>query len=79
MNWSPLQSLLIESNLKNVTLQSQESFFVHHGHKVAETIVSESAWSLSKRRQTLLELIHPSHMGQRFQALWGIRATQTFT
>ena len=78
VNWSPLQSQLVESNLKNVTLQSQESFFVHHGHKVAETIVSESSWSLSKRRQTLMELIHPSHMGQRFQALWGVRSTQTF-
>lgn len=73
VNWSPLQSQLITSKLRNVTLQSQESFFVHHGHKVAEIIVSESAWSLSKRRQTLIELIHPAHMGQRFQALWGIR------
>ena len=73
VNWSPLQSQLINSKLRNVSLQSQESFFIHHGHKVAEMIVSESAWSLSKRRQTLMELIHPSHMGQRFQALWGIR------
>lgn len=73
VNWSPLEEQLINNKFKNVTLQSQESFFVHHGQKVAEIIVSESPWSLSRRRQTLMELIHPSHMGQHFQALWGIR------
>ena len=73
VNWTPLEALLKASGLHSVQRQSQEAFFVHHGSKAAEAIVQASAWSLSPQRQTLMELIHPAHMGQRFQALWGVR------
>ncbi|NCG08623.1 MAG: hypothetical protein GWO81_03495 [Verrucomicrobia bacterium] len=35
----------------------------------AEAIVMESAGQFSPRRQTLMELIHPAHMGRKFQVL----------
>lgn len=71
--WDPLSKLLQNTGCKEVTLESQESFFVQRASRAAEAIVSSSAWSFSEERQTLMELIHPAHMGQRFQALWALR------
>jgi SAM-dependent MidA family methyltransferase len=56
-----------------VYLESQESFIVHRAARAAEAIVCNTAGAFSPDRQTLMELIHPAHMGQRFQVLWGIR------
>lgn len=71
--WDPLYDQLREAGLDSVTLESQESFFVQRAQRAAEAIVSQGAGGFSRERQTLMELIHPAHMGQRFQILWGIR------
>lgn len=71
--WDPLQQAMTANGLHSVTLESQESFFVHRAQRAAEAIVQASAWQLSPERQTLMELIHPAHMGQRFQVLWGLK------
>ena len=55
--------------------QTQESFFVQRARRMAELIISGTAASFSPDRQTLMELIHPAHMGRRFQVLWGVRAS----
>ncbi len=73
VNWSPLEARLQGAGLAPVTLESQEAFFVQRAHQAAEAIVRASAWSLSQERQTLMELIHPAHMGRRFQVLWAVR------
>lgn len=70
--WSPLQSIC-KKFCESVVLESQEAFFVQRGHRVAESIVLESAGQFSPRRQTLMELIHPAHMGRKFQVLWAKR------
>ena len=61
------------SNILLITLESQESFLVQRARRAAEVIVSQNAGDFSQARQTLMELIHPAHMGQRFQVLWGLR------
>ncbi|MGB0415484.1 MAG: SAM-dependent methyltransferase [Coraliomargarita sp.] len=71
--WDPLEKTLQDSDCQQVTLESQEAFFVQRSSRAAEAIVSAAAWSFSEERQTLMELIHPAHMGQRFQALWALR------
>ena len=71
--WDPLVELFNQAGLKSVTLESQETFFVKRAQSAAEAIIHETAGSFSKTKQTLMELIHPTHMGQRFQVLWGIR------
>ena len=71
--WDPLVDLLKQHGLQSVTLESQESFLVQRGQRAAESIISQSAGAFSADRQTLMELIHPAHMGQRFQVLWGLR------
>lgn len=70
--WTPLQTIC-QSHCHTVQLESQEAFFVQRGHRVAESIVTESAGQFSPRRQTLMELIHPAHMGRKFQVLWAQR------
>ncbi len=71
--WDPLQTLLETAHFESVTLESQESFLVQRANRAAEAIVSQSAGNFSRARQTLMELIHPAHMGRRFQVLWGLR------
>ena len=71
--WDPLVEQLQTARCTDVTLESQESFFVRRAQKAAQDIVQGAATGLNTDRQTLMELIHPAHMGQRFQALWAIR------
>ena len=64
----------IESNPQTQTkLQTQEAFFIQRAGSVIEPIISQSAFTFSKEKQTLMELVHPSHMGRRFQVLEIIR------
>lgn len=69
--WSSLENILKASGLRDCTLESQEAFLVKRAARGAEAIIAESAGHFSHRRQTLMELIHPANMGQRFQVLWG--------
>ncbi|WP_233246090.1 SAM-dependent methyltransferase [Coraliomargarita sinensis] len=71
--WTPLETQLKDACLRNITLESQESFLVKRAAKTAEKIVTASAGAFSADRQTLMELIHPANMGQRFQVLWGLK------
>ena len=71
--WDPLADLLTEKGLRSVTLETQESFLVQRAQRAAESIISDTAGMFSPERQTLMELIHPAHMGRRFQVLWGLR------
>lgn len=71
--WTPLQKQLEGGRFETVTLESQESFLVQRARRAAEAIVSQGAGNFSTARQTLMELIHPANMGQRFQVLWGLR------
>jgi SAM-dependent MidA family methyltransferase len=72
--WTPLMQQMQSAGLQSVTLESQESFLVKRAQRAAEAIVSGSAGNFSPDRQTLMQLIHPANMGQRFQVLWGIKA-----
>lgn len=71
--WDPLTDVLKQAKFEPITLESQESFLVQRAQRAAELIVSQNAGNFSQARQTLMELIHPAHMGQRFQVLWGLR------
>ena len=72
--WTPLQTQLETAGFHDVTLESQESFLVKRAQRAAESIIAGSAGQFSTDRQTLMQLIHPANMGQRFQVLWGIRS-----
>ncbi len=71
--WDPLCEILEKHNFQSITLESQESFLVKRAGRAASDIISANAGQFSEAKQTLMELMHPSHMGQRFQVLWAIR------
>ncbi|MGB1127709.1 MAG: SAM-dependent methyltransferase [Opitutales bacterium] len=71
--WTPLQDQLEAAGFEEPTLESQESFLVKRAARAAEALITGSAGQFSADRQTLMELIHPANMGQRFQVLWGRR------
>jgi SAM-dependent MidA family methyltransferase len=71
--WTPLEAQLQAAGCQPVQLESQEAFFVKRSQRAAEAIVANSAGRFSADRQTLMELIHPANMGQRFQVLWARR------
>ena len=54
-------------------LLSQEAFFVNHAQDRIKDILQETQFTFSKDKQTLLELIHPANMGQKFQTLYALR------
>ncbi|MFM1852069.1 MAG: hypothetical protein RIS54_1753 [Verrucomicrobiota bacterium] len=71
--WDWLSAELQRAGFEGVELLSQESFFVHHGASLLAETAEREATRLSQRKLALMQLIHPSHLGQKFQVLHGRR------
>jgi SAM-dependent MidA family methyltransferase len=71
--WDWLMDALARNGFENPRVESQESFFAHHCSPLLEALTHEDAGHLSRDKLSILQLLHPVHMGQRFQALWAIR------
>lgn len=73
--WDWLEDALREHHFTRVSLQSQESFFVHHaGSFLSQTLYSESI-AKNPRKQAIMQLLHPGNLGQKFQILHGMRSS----
>jgi|GEM_PF-73642 len=71
--WDWLQDSLAKSGFGDIALDTQEAFFVKHaGSFIAQQIAAE-AHTLSPKKQALLQLLHPAHLGQKFQVLSATR------
>jgi len=70
--WDTLIEVLEKSAFDSVGLSVQESFLVNHADDKIREVFSEHA-SSSARMSTLKEILHPAHMGSKFQALWAKR------
>ena len=69
----PFGDALRAEGFTSLALESQEAFFIRHaGDVIAPTITAEAA-RLSQRKLALMQLLHPSHLGQKFQALHAVR------
>ncbi|RFC51290.1 MAG: SAM-dependent methyltransferase [Verrucomicrobia bacterium] len=67
--WDWLAAALSAHGFTTPTLESQEAFFIHHAaHYIATTTTAEAA-HFSQKKLSLLQLLHPSHLGQKFQVL----------
>jgi SAM-dependent MidA family methyltransferase len=67
--WDWLADALATGGFTGATVESQEAFFVHHaGAFLAQTLAAEAA-RVSQRKLALMQLLHPSNMGQKFQVL----------
>lgn len=69
--WDWLESLLEEYSFNNVRTIRQESLFMRHASKAIQEILENSTNPQETGR--IKELLHPSHFGHKFQALYGIR------
>ena len=72
--WDWLRDELAAHGFAAPTVESQETFFIRHAEAfIAATSTAEAA-RFSRKKLSLLQLLHPSHLGQKFQVLHGLRA-----
>ncbi|MCC6414758.1 MAG: SAM-dependent methyltransferase [Opitutaceae bacterium] len=71
--WDWLQAELQAADLASPPVASQEAFFIRHAARLLESTMRAEADRMSPRKMALMQLIHPAHMGQKFQVLHGIR------
>lgn len=67
--WDWLIEALSQRGFAPPVLQSQEAFFVHHAGETIAQITAAEANRFSQRKLALIQLLHPAHLGQKFQVL----------
>ncbi len=71
--WDWLADALARHKFVAPRVESQESFFVHHAAEFLAKATAAEAGRFSEKKLGLMQLLHPSHLGQKFQALWAGR------
>lgn len=71
--WDWLMEALREQGFAEPVLEFQEAFFVRHAGEFIAAAAAADAARFSRRKVSLLQLLHPSHMGQKFQVLHALR------
>jgi SAM-dependent MidA family methyltransferase len=71
--WDWLATALERRGFATRALESQEAFFIHHAGEFIATTVAAEAARLSSRKLSLMQLLHPANMGQKFQVLHALR------
>jgi len=67
--WDWLTAALTRNGFRSPLVESHEAFFIRHATSlIAETSTAE-AHRFSRRKNALLQLLHPAHLGQKFQVL----------
>lgn len=71
--WDWVTDALARHGFANAPLESQEAFFIRHAGEFIAAASAADAKGFSLRKMSLLQLLHPSHMGQKFQVLHAVR------
>jgi len=71
--WDWIRDGLRAGGFAEPVLESQEAFWVHHAGAFIAEFTAAEAMRISRAKLSLLQLLHPAHMGQKFQALWAFR------
>ena len=67
--WDWLTACLEQNGFSSPVLETHEAFFIRHATSlIAETSAAE-AHHFSRRKNALMQLLHPAHLGQKFQVL----------
>jgi SAM-dependent MidA family methyltransferase len=67
--WDWLGDILRQNGFRSPVIESQEAFFIYHAADfIARTSAAEAA-QFSRKKLSLMQLLHPSHLGQKFQVL----------
>jgi SAM-dependent MidA family methyltransferase len=71
--WDWMSAALTQHGFAPPVLEFQEAFFLRHATRLIAEISEAEASRLSRRKLALLQLIHPTHLGQKFQVLHALR------
>lgn len=72
--WDDLETILLQNGFTDVKTYRQESFFMQYAQRAIEAILMEGvSGKFSKLTNSLIQLLHPAHMGASFQVLYGVR------
>lgn len=71
--WDWLADSLKRHGFSEPVLETQESFFIRRAERYLAPALAEDAGRLTPRKQSLLQLLHGAHLGQKFQALHALR------
>lgn len=71
--WDWLSTALGRHGFTTPHVETQEAFFVKHAGGFLAAASAAEATRLSPRKLALLQLIHPAHLGQKFQVLHAVR------
>jgi SAM-dependent MidA family methyltransferase len=71
--WDWLGEQLARHGFATSVLESQEAFFIRQAAGALAALIAAEAGRFSPRKQSLLQLLHPSHMGRKFQVLRALR------
>ena len=72
--WDWLAVVLAGAGFVVAGIESQEAFFVHQAGPFLARELAAAGGGVSPRKQALLQLLHPAHLGQKFQVLRARRA-----
>jgi len=71
--WDWLTEVLVAHGFGRPVLESQEAFFTRHAGPELAAVMTAEAGRHSARKQALMHLLHPAHMGHKFQVLSALR------
>lgn len=71
--WDWLADALRRTGFAEPKVETQETFFIRHAERYIAPAIAADAERFTPRKQSLLQLLHGSHMGLKFQVLYGVR------
>lgn len=71
--WDWLSQALTRHGFASPALVSQESFLVNHASSYLAQAARDEASRFSRKKLSLLQLLHPAHLGLKFQVLHATR------
>jgi SAM-dependent MidA family methyltransferase len=71
--WDWLVERLRANRFETPVIESQEAFLVRHATAYIAATSTADAAHFSQRKLALAQLLHPSHLGQKFQVLHALR------
>ena len=71
--WDWLADALRGGGFGEPRVESAEAFFTLNCGEFIASVAEAQAGRLSREKLSLLQLLHPANLGQRFQALWALR------
>lgn len=75
--WDALAAALTAAGCTVAPLASQEAFFVRHAADFLARTLAETGPHFDRRKLSILQLLHPSNLGQKFQVLHAHRRSAT--